>query len=211
VMILDISIKIIHLHARVVDAKGQKMSKSKGNVINPIDMVEKYGADALRMSLVFGVAPASDVAVSEDKIRSMRNFANKVWNASRFVLEHETNLKAQSSKLKTTTQNPKLNKDDKWILNKMQKTVKIVTKNLEKYRFDKAAEEIYQFFWHTFCDKYIESVKDRREEAQPVLEKVLKTSLKLLHPFMPFVTEEIWGKIEKEENTPLILSSWPAN
>jgi len=202
--------KIVHLHARVVDKNGQKMSKSKNNVVNPIDMVEKYGADALRMSLIFGVAPASDVVVSEDKIRAMRNFANKVWNASRFVLQHETKVESQKSKVKGEGQRSKVSKEDKWVLQESAKTVKNVTKNLEKYRFDKAAEEIYHFFWHTFCDKYIENAKNRREEAQPVLEDVLKTSLKLLHPFMPFVTEEIWGKIPENENAPLIVSPWPS-
>ncbi|OIP97840.1 valine--tRNA ligase [bacterium CG2_30_40_12] len=202
--------KTVHIHARVVDKQGKKMSKSKGNVIGPIEMAEKYGADALRMSLVFGVAPASDVVVSEDKIRAMRNFANKVWNASRFVLQRETKVKSQESRVKIEGKRSKVNEGDKWIIQEMGKTAVTVTRNLEKYRFDKAVEEIYHFFWHSFCDKYIESVKDRREDAQTVLEEVLETSLKLLHPFMPFVTEEIWGKLPKKKDTPLIISSWPS-
>jgi len=195
----EVPFKVTHLHARVVDKKGQKMSKSKGNVINPIEMVDKYGADALRMSLVFGVAPASDVAISEDKIRAMRNFANKVWNASRFVINHKSNLKTKISKL---------NAEDKRMLQEMRKAVKNVNKSLEKYRFDKALEEIYSFFWHKFCDEYIESSKNRFEDAFPTLIQVLETSLKLLHPFAPFVTEEIWGQLQKGK-TPLITSSWP--
>ena len=199
----DVPFKVIHIHARVVDEKGQKMSKSKFNVINPIEMVEKYGADALRIASVFGVAPGSDIFISEDKIRAMRNFANKVWNASRFILDHQSPTK-NSSKTKHS--------DDKWILAETRKVVKQVTSHLNHYRFDLAADNIYQFFWHTFCDQYLEMTKKRRDEAQETLLEVLAISLKLLHPFMPFLTEQIWqlGKNQKFfSKEALIISQWP--
>lgn len=193
--------KTIHLHCRVVDKKGQKMSKSKGNVIDPLVMIEKYGADALRMALVFGAAPGSDICLDDDKVRAMRNFTNKIWNAARFVLTNQE-LKAESLKLKAN------HKDDKWILNKTKKTVNRVTKLLNSYRFDLALETIYQFFWHEFCDQYIEKSKKRRGETQPILLNVLQTSLKLLHPFMPFTTEEIYQLLSNHGKA-LIIESWP--
>lgn len=196
----DVPFKVVHIHARVVDKHGQKMSKSKGNVINPIEMLDKFGADALRMALIIGIAPASDVVVSEDKIRAMRNFANKIWNAARFVLATPSNTDHKRGSA--------LNPDDQFILSELNKTIKSVTNSIEKYRFGQAAEDIYQFFWHTYCDKYLEMSKNRRDEAQPTLLHVLETSLKLLHPFIPFITEDIWSKLPKRKD-PLIISAWP--
>jgi len=207
----EIPFKVVHLHSRVVDIEKKKMSKSKGNVIDPIEMVEKYGADALRMALVFGTAPASDIVVSEEKIKAMRNFSNKIWNASRFVLAHETKLKVKSSKFKVT------NKDGQWILSELNKTIKIVTRQIESYRFGQASETLYNFFWHTFCDKYIEMVKPRlnqtasgedKKSALSTIYYLLSTILKLLHPFMPFITEAIWQMIPGKKE-PLIVSKWP--
>ncbi|MFH1561201.1 MAG: valine--tRNA ligase [Patescibacteria group bacterium] len=180
----------VHLHARVVDGQGKKMSKSKGNVANPIELVDKYGADALRMALVYGVAPASDIALSDEKVRAMRNFTNKIWNAARFVLAN----------LETTNSNPPAggpNKDDQEILEAFAKIKTSVDKQLKKYRFGQALEEIYQFFWHQYCDQYIEKTKDRRQEALPTLIEVLTGSLKLLHPFAPFVTEAVYQEFKK--------------
>jgi len=206
----DIPFKVAHMHSRVVDVERKKMSKSRGNIIDPIEMVDKYGADALRMALIFGVSPASDIVLAEEKIRAMRNFANKVWNASRFIFDHQSPTKNSSK-----TKHP----DDKWILEETGKVAKQVTSHLDHYRFDLAAETIYQFFWHTFCDQYLEMSKKRREEAQTTLLSVLETSLKLLHPFMPFITEEIW-QIARTQNLELktqdffkeealIISPWP--
>ena len=201
--------KVIHLHARVVDKIGQKMSKSKGNVLNPIEMVEKYGADALRASLVFGVAPGSDVVVSEDKIRSMRNFANKLWNIGRFIKGQKSNFKTQKLKVKTTTKNLKLEESRK-ILQTVNKLIKSVTTNVEKYRFDLAFEELYHFTWHEFADNYIEWFKKNpSEESFATLNSSFVILLKLLHPFMPFVTEAIWQKMPRKYADPLIISSWP--
>jgi len=193
--------KIVYLHGLVRDEKGRKFSKTAGIGFDPLEMVEKYGADALRMALVVGNAPGNDLKIGEEKIIAYRNFANKIWNATRFVLANRE-LKAKNLKLKTT------HLDDKWILKETKKTIRRVTNFIEKYRFDLAAGEIYDFFWHTFCDKYIEMSKKRREEAQPTLIYVLETSLKLLHPFMPFITEEIWQMLPTKRQ-PLIISPWP--
>ena len=198
----EVPYKDVYLWSMVADAKGVKMSKSKGNVINPIELVDKYGADALRMALVYGVAPGSRIPLSEEKVRGMRNFANKIWNVARFV----NSVQGLASSVQTVTD------DDKWILDELNKLIKSVTKALEKYRFNQAAEEMYEFVWHKFADMYIEKVKNRKEEASPTLRHVLITSLKLLHPFMPFVTEAIWGEIKELRKYPdqmLITSSWP--
>ena len=218
----DVPFKTVHLHARVVDKNGQKMSKSKGNVIDPLLMTEKYGTDALRMSLIFGIAPASDFVVSEEKIIAMRNFANKIWNAARFVLSN-LEIKDQISKIKTEEEfdfkNIK-NSDDKWILEELDKTIKTVTKQIESYHFGQAAETIYEFFWHKFCDIYIEKAKPRiglpstdyslqqKQDALNTLYLILNTSLRLLHPFMPFITEKIWSMLPNQKE-PLIISQWP--
>jgi valyl-tRNA synthetase len=186
------------------------MSKSKGNVIDPLGIVEEYGADALRMALVFGTGVGNDTAISEEKFRGFRNFSTKVWNASRFTIMNLQDYKSVSRE----TIEKSLTKEDRWILSELEKTVKSVTKSLETYRFHHAAESIYEFFWHKFCDKCIEDTKVRIRKgaesklaAQYTLDVVLKTSLKLLHPFMPFVTEAIWTGLEEKE--PLIISEWP--
>ena len=205
----EVPFKEVLLHGLVRDKEGQKISKSKGNVIDPIDMAQKYGADAVRMSLVWGTLIENDIALSEDNIRGQRNFANKLWNIARFVLQSE--VKAQSSKLKT-------NEDDKWIRSELKTTVKQVTKSLDKYRLNEAAEEIYDFIWHKFADKYIENcklrIKNSDASAISTLYWVLDNSLRLLHPFMPFVTELIWQQsreaLAKWDDSPtLINASWP--
>jgi valyl-tRNA synthetase len=205
----DVPFKTVHLHSRVVDAKGQKMSKSKGNVVDPLLMAEKYGTDALRFSLVYGIAPASDFVVSEDKIRAHRNFVNKIWNASRFI---EMKL-ADSPNFKFSLKLNKLNdSNDLAIIDKLNTIIKSTTVNIEKFRFGQASEDLYQFFWHDFCDQYLESTKDRSEAALPVLLTVLITSLKLLHPFMPFVTETIYQNFKTAcglADSLLASSSWP--
>lgn len=204
--------KTIHLHCRIVDQKGQKMSKSKGNVINPIGMVEKYGADALRMALVFGSSPGSDIAISEDKIRGMRNFANKVWNIGRFILIAFEQIK-KGVPFYSKEMDKILTKEDKKILKNLEQLVKKTTGLLEKYRFDLAAESLYHFIWHQFADKYIEHSKERIKKGDIVVLVVLRhvylNCLKLLHPFMPFITEEIWQKFPRKYKDPIIISRWP--
>jgi valyl-tRNA synthetase len=203
--------RVAHMHSRVVDENGQKMSKSKDNVIEPIKMSDLYGADALRMALVFGVAPASDVSLGEKKIESMRNFTNKIWNAARFITMIAGDIDWKFDLEKKST-----HKDDQEIIKKLEKTTQLINKDLEKYRFGQALEKVYQFFWHEFCDVYLEKTKNRRPEALPTLITVLTNSLKLLHPFAPFVTEAIYEIFRNKLNGQslfssqmLISSSWP--
>ena len=205
----EVPFKKVLIHGLVRDKEGQKISKSKGNVINPLDMVEKYGTDALRIGLLWGTLVENDIALSEDNIRGQRNFSNKIWNIARFVENNKPSSK--NSSLKSD------NKDDKWILGEIAKTTKEVTLALEEYRLNQAAEKLYEFIWHKFADIYIEKTKEReegktkvRESAKPILWKVLKDSLVLLHPFMPFVTEAIYQTLySKGKSDLLISSSWP--
>lgn len=200
----------IVLHGLVRDEKGEKISKSKGNIINPLKMAEKYGTDALRMALIWGTLIENDIALAEGDIKGQRNFTNKIWNISRFVLTHSPEIKNEKSEIK--------NKEDEWILKELENSVKSVTLSLERYRLSEAAGEIYDFIWHKFADIYIEKTKARREEAQSTLLYVLQESLKLLHPFMPFVTEAIWQiaraeskkhKAEFFKEEALIVARWP--
>ena len=202
--------KKVLIHGLVRDAEGQKISKSKGNVIDPIDMVQKYGADALRMGIIWGSLVETDISLSENNIKGQRNFSNKIWNIARFVLSYEQSkiVKEQESK---RNKKPRVrNKDDKWIMSELETTTKRVTKALNNYRLNEAAEELYTFVWNNFASSYLEKSKSRREDAQPTLEFVLQQTLILLHPFMPFVTETIWslGFVEGKQDL-LITQSWP--
>ncbi len=206
----QVPFKTVYLHGLVRDAKGQKMSKSKGNAINPLKMADQYGADALRFSLVFGTAAGNDQSLSEDKIRGMRNYANKLWNIGRFMLMNFNNrpVPFYDAGMKLT------DASDKKILADLKTLTAAVTKNMEAYRYSDAAKKIYDFSWHKLADVHLEKNKERfkagDEQALAVLRHVYLTLLKLLHPFMPFVTEEIWGKMPRKTDTPLIVSSWPA-
>ncbi len=197
--------EIVYLHGLIRDKHGKKMSKTAGNVLDPLEITKKYGTDALRMALIVGNAPGNDLSLSEEKVKAYRNFANKIWNASRFILSYKD--KANPKKISYA-----LHTDDLWIMGETKKIIKQMTTHLNRYRFDLAAEEIYHFFWHTFCDQYLERSKKRRSEAQQTLLQVLALSLKLLHPFMPFVTEQVWQlakgqKFFKEKA--LIIAQWP--
>lgn len=210
----EVPFKLVHLHARCVDLKGQKMSKSKGNVVDPLSMTEKYGTDALRMALVYGIAPASDFVISEDKIRAQRNFVNKIWNASRFVLMIIERFQEKNPQLKLSLDidSSRLNDDDKNILEALNKIISSTSADIDRHHFGQASENLYQFFWHDFCDVYIEKTKDRGEEVIPVLLTVLINSLKLMHPFMPFVTESVYQTLKEKmalSENQLITSSWP--
>lgn len=198
----EVPFKEVLLHGLVRDAQGEKISKSKGNVIDPLEMVQKYGADAFRMGLIWGTLVENDISLSEDNIRGQRNFSNKIWNIARFVLSNETQIRRKSSKAK--------NKDDQWIFDELKTATKKVTKALNNYRLNEAAEEIYDFVWNKFASNYLEKTKTRREEAQPTLEFVLKRTLTLLHPFMPFVTEAIWSLgFARDKQSLLIIQQWP--
>lgn len=193
------------IYGLVRDKQGQKISKSKGNVIDPIVMIDKYGSDALRMALVWGGLIENDICLAEENVKAMRNFANKIWNVARFVSSLDQHkIQALDEHI--------MSGDDVWITDELEKLTKTVTAALEKYRFNQAAEEIYEFVWHKFADIYIERVKNRKEEALPTLRHVLIICLKLLHPFMPFVTEAIWGEIKDLRKYPdqlLITIKWP--
>ena len=198
------------IHGLVRDEQGRKMSKSLGNGIDPLEIIEQYGADALRLTLVTGNAPGNDMRDSEKKIIASRNFANKVWNASRFMLMNIE--KADLSNVSLADLTPA----DKWILSKANSLVKEVTDNMEKYDFGVAVAKLNDFIWEEFCDWYIEMVKPRlyneedttKAAALFTLKKVLTISLKLLHPYMPFITEEIFCSLQDEEES-IMVSEWP--
>jgi len=206
--------EVIHLHSRVVDKFGKKMAKSKGNVINPIEMVDKYGADALRFALTFGAAPGNDISVSEDKVRGMRNFSNKLWNIGRFLDMNFEAYKAQKIEVPFFTENLEgQTKEDKEIIKELNKLIKKTTKNLDTFHFSDAAQTLYEFVWHKFADIYVEYSKERLKDNDPVILSVLRhvflNVLKLLNPFMPFITEELWEKMPRKYDVSLIVSSWP--
>ena len=207
-----IPFETVLIHGLVRDDKGRKMSKSLGNGIDPLVMAEKYGADALRFNLITGNSPGNDTRFYTEKCEAMRNFANKIWNASRFVM---MNLTIDKCVLPAAD---KLEQEDKWVLSKLNKLVKEVTENLDSYEIGVASAKVYDFIWDTFCDWYIELTKTRMngedEEAklvaQNVLCYVLINLLKMLHPFMPFITEEIWQALPRlEEGEFLMTSQWP--
>ncbi len=210
-----IPFETVYLHGLVRDEKGRKFSKTKGIGFDPLEVINKYGADALRMALVFGTAAGNDLSIGEDKIRAMRNFANKVWNIGRLIfmrMEEKGCLKAEDLP-EYTEKMAGLQPEDKAIIKDLKTTEAKVTKLIEKYQFGLAAEEIYEFLWHRFADQYIEYSKTRMKESDPVVLSILRhvyfNSLKLLHPFMPFITEAIWQKFPRKNSEPLIISRWP--
>ena len=191
----------VYLHGVVRALDGRKMSKSLGNIINPEEYIEEFGVDALRMGLVSGNGTGKDFNFPRDRVIGYKKFANKIWNIARYV-----------QSIKVGEQESKSNEDDYEIKDKLKTTVKSVDKYLEEFRFADAAETIYRFVWHDFADIYLEKTKDRKEEASPTLRHILIMSLKLLHPFMPFVTEAIWSEIKDLRKFPeqmLITARWP--
>ena len=203
----------VHIHPLIGDERGEKMSKSRGNVVDPLEVMQTYGTDAFRFSLVALKTETPYLRFSQDRVRGYRNFANKVWNVSRFVL---MNLKNFSPTDLTELLN-ELELSDRWILSRYRKTVEQVTWNLENFHFPQAAQAIYQFIWSDFCDWYVELVKSRLREpsasfyiAQDILYHILKGSLKLLHPFMPFLTEEIFQRLPEIKES-IMISNWPEN
>ena len=200
--------KHVFIHGLVRDSQGRKMSKSLGNGVDPLEVIAQYGADALRFTLATGNSPGNDMRYYPERVEASRNFANKLWNAARFVL---MNLKMDKIEL---PQNPQL--EDKWILSKYNNLVKEVTENLEKFDVGIAVSKLYDFTWDIFCDWYIELVKPRlydencatRADAEKTLSYVLQGILKLLHPFMPFVTEEIFCALPTDEES-IVISKWP--
>ena len=196
------------------------MSKSLGNVIDPLEMTEKYGADATRLSLIIGAPPGSDIKLSEDKVRGYKYFANKLWNIARFVLlqteDYPPRLARSSGEAGKPSKKIVYSAKDKAILKEFQAMAKEITKDIEEWRLYLAAEKLYHYVWHTFADKVLEESKEvlqdkkARASRQAVLLHVLTDSLKLLHPFTPFVTEALYQKLPlKNKKKTLMIESWP--
>ena len=208
----QVPFKNVFIHGIVRDSQGRKMSKSLGNGIDPIEVIDKYGTDALRFSLILGISPGNDIRYMPEKLEAASNFANKLWNASKFVLGNLENYKEVEFK----DIEKSLTYSDKWILSKLNKLVLDITNNIDGFELGVFAQKIYDFIWNEFCDWYIEMVKPRlyNEEdktklaAQYTLNKVLADSLKLLHPIMPFITEEIYTKLYNSDES-IMISKWP--
>lgn len=206
----EVPFKHVFIHGLVRDSQGRKMSKSLGNGVDPLEVIDEFGADALRFTLATGNAPGNDMRYSTERVTASRNFANKIWNASRFV---QMNLTIDKLSVPAASD---LALEDKWILDKFNRLVSEVTENLDKFDLGVAVAKLYDFIWDEFCDWYIELVKPRlydaenssNKTAQQVLSYVLSNTLKLLHPFMPFITEEIWLSLPHEGES-IVISSWP--
>jgi len=202
-----IPFKTVYLHGMVLDAKSQKMSKSKGNVIDPLTMTEQFGTDAFRMGVVVGNTVGTSLALSPDKIRGYKNFANKIWNVARFVLDNTKDF--------TMPEKPAYDKEDEKSNEELKALISEITKEMDEYKFYIVAEKLYHYFWHTFADIIIERSKKKiLEDRNAVSAKILlythlNTLLKVLHPFIPFVTEEIWSMMPKEKNNLLMIEKWP--
>jgi len=205
--------KEIYVHALVRDEKGQKMSKSKGNIIDPLELIEKYSADALRFTLLSMASPGRDVKLSEDRVKGYRNFLNKIWNANNFLIMNKCDFK-NTKRLQKISINI-----NKWIYTELLETKDIVEQNLKNYRFDEAARNIYKFVWHSYCDWYLELSKTilysknqkAIKEVKAVSSYIFKQILIIMHPFIPFITEKIWlrNKLDNSRKSFLMLSNWP--
>jgi valyl-tRNA synthetase len=207
----DVPFHHVYIHALIRDAEGQKMSKTRGNVIDPLAVMKEYGTDALRFTLAAFAAQGRDIKLAEDRIEGYRNFCNKLWNASRFVF---MNLEGYQGSCKLDEHTEK-SIADQWILSRLNNTTQEVNLALENFKFNDASLAVYKFIWNEYCDWYIEFAKPRLQEedsgkiaAQNVLVHVLEASLKLLHPFMPFITEEIWQKLPKSGDS-IMVSAFP--
>ena len=210
--------KTVLFHGLVRDSQGRKMSKSLGNGIDPLEIIDQYGADALRLTLITGNAPGNDMRFYYERVENSRNFANKVWNASRFIMMNMEQALERTSKEVTTPVASELQPVDKWILSKLNSLIQEVTENMEAFELGIAVSKVYDFIWDEFCDWYIEMVKPRlystdnetdQNAALWTLKKVLIDALKLLHPYMPFITEEIFCTLQSEEES-IMISKWPA-
>jgi valyl-tRNA synthetase len=225
-MMGEVPFKYVYVHGLVRDAEGRKMSKSLGNGVDPLEIIDQYGADALRFMLTTGITPGNDMRFKTDKLESSRNFANKLWNASRFVI---MTLQDENGEFRAMADEAQgigslaLQDEDKWILARVNEAVREATANMERFELSLAAQKAYELIWNEYCDWYIELVKSRlygddeedKKVARFVLVRALKDMLKLLHPFMPFITEEIWSFLPQNPATDenpegfLIKESWP--
>ncbi|MCS6317341.1 MAG: valine--tRNA ligase, partial [Nitrospira sp.] len=195
----EVPFRDVYIHALVRDAEGQKMSKSKGNVIDPLHVMEQFGTDALRFTMAAMASPGRDVKLAEERIEGYRNFTNKIWNAARFLLMHLDGERIEVPPAQRSF-------PDRWILSRLNATIGTVTQELEQYRFDRASSAVYQFIWHEYCDKYIEMIKpalkdqasEQAKTTRQTLAETFETMMRLLHPFMPFISEEIWQTLPHE-------------
>ncbi|OGW70808.1 MAG: hypothetical protein A3A88_09440 [Nitrospirae bacterium RIFCSPLOWO2_01_FULL_62_17] len=205
----DVPFRDVYIHALVRDAEGQKMSKSKGNVVDPLHVMEQYGTDALRFTLASMASPGRDIKLAEERIEGYRNFANKIWNAARFILMNlDGPREAVPAKERPFA--------DRWILSRLNKTIRDVTAALDQYRFDQASSHLYQFIWHEYCDWYLEMIKpslqnkdsaDAKRTRQTLVD-TFETVQRLLHPFMPFISEEIWQTLPHEGES-IVIQRYP--
>jgi len=207
----DVPFREVYIHALVRDAEGQKMSKSKGNVIDPLHVMEQFGTDALRFTLASMASPGRDIKLAEERIEGYRNFANKIWNATRFSLMNLDGSRTATAPTERTF-------PDRWILSRLNQTIQAVTSELEAYRFDRAASALYRFIWHEYCDWYLELIKPiLQNTASPegpgtrqTLVETLETTMRLLHPFMPFLTEEIWHTLPHQGES-IVIQRYPVS
>ena len=205
------------IHGIVRDSQGRKMSKSLGNGIDPIEIIDKYGADSLRFSVLSGTTMGNDIRYMPEKLEQASNFANKIWNAAKFIINNMSSKEEIFAFEDSIKNKESLKIEDRWILNKLDNLIKTVTKNIEEYDLGIAIDNIYSFIWNEFCDWYIEMAKlrlyskDKKEKVQVsfVLNNVFSNSLKLLHPFMPFITSEIYKELANRDNKELIITQWP--
>ncbi len=207
----EVPFRDVYIHALVRDAEGQKMSKSKGNVIDPLHVMEQFGTDALRFTLASMASPGRDIKLAEERIEGYRNFANKIWNATRFSLMNLDGPRTANAPAERSF-------PDRWILSRLNHTIQVVTAELEAYRFDRAANALYQFIWHEYCDWYLELIKPTLQNpasldapgTRQTLVDTLETTMRLLHPFMPFLTEEIWQTLPHQGES-IVVQRYPTH
>lgn len=210
----DVPFKQVYIHALIRDAEGQKMSKSHGNVIDPLHVIDKYGTDALRFTLAIMAVQGRDILLAEERIEGYRHFCNKLWNAGRLIL---TNLENRSDEIGDRRQEAgELSLADRWMLTRLNQVIEEVTEGIDSYRFNESAQILYDFVWHEYCDWYLELAKpelagERRRLTQDLLVSTLDSILRLLHPFMPFITEELWQKLPINSQNSIMVTSWPTS
>ena len=213
----DVPFQDVYIHGLVRDERGEKYSKTRGNVVDPLDLIDRFGADALRFTLAALTMPGSDLKLSESRTEGYRHFANKIWNASRFALMNLETFKV--GEMTQETPREEFSLPDRWIRGRLNEVIREVEKSLEGYKFNEASHILYQFIWHEFCDWYLELTKlhlyresnqERKDLTQRTLLEVLDAILRLLHPFMPFITEEIWQQLpHRKENESIMTSEFP--
>jgi len=212
----DVPFRDVYIHGLVRDERGEKYSKTRGNVVDPLDLIDRFGADALRFTLAALTMPGSDLKLSEARTEGYRHFANKIWNASRFAL---MNLDVSEEIAREIYDKSSYSLPDQWIRGRLNRTIREVKKSLEDYRFNEATHALYQFIWHEFCDWYLELIKPylyqdedvkKKRMSQQTLLEVLDATLRLLHPFMPFITEEIWEQLPlRKETGSIMVANFP--